>query len=304
MKKSIKKFLSIALSLFTVFSINTIGVTASATNYSTNYSSYNAPASSGDYAYWNGSKVVMASNTTKSEVKWMQASLNYCIKNKGLKASLLDVDGSFGPASKTATTAFQKKYGLKVDGSFGPSTISKMKSVLNSSASTTTSVSNSKSKTLNIDWSNINSTGFQPKSGPCGCYALAYCRDIIDGKSHSWTEYSNEGYVKSLGRYGYTASWTKASYKTKKCSSNQDAFRAAYDSINSGKPVVFYVSGGRSTGSHYIAIVGYTNVSNVNSLSASNFLIIDSAGKNSNKSAAENMGEIGYSLKSSTIYVD
>ena len=102
---------------------------AAAANYSTSYSSYSTPGSS-DYAYWNGSKVVRGSGTTTSEVKWMQAALNYCIKNKGLNASYLDVDGSFGPASQSATKAFQRKYGLSVDGSFGPSTIAKMKEVL------------------------------------------------------------------------------------------------------------------------------------------------------------------------------
>lgn len=104
-------------------------MTAFAANYSTNYSSYNEPESN-DFAYWNGSKVVKGSGTTKDEIKWMQASLNYCIVNKGLNASKLDVDGSFGPASKKACSAFQKKYGLSQDGSFGPGTISKMKSVL------------------------------------------------------------------------------------------------------------------------------------------------------------------------------
>lgn len=105
-------------------------------NYTTDYSSFSTPGSS-DYAYWNGSKVVRDSGTTTSEVKWMQAALNYCIKNKGLNASYLDVDGSFGPASQTATKAFQRKYGLSVDGSFGPSTIAKMKEVLNPPAAQT-----------------------------------------------------------------------------------------------------------------------------------------------------------------------
>lgn len=60
----------------------------------------------------------------------MQAALNYCIKEKGLSASYLEVDGSFGPASKAATSAFQQKYDLSVDGSFGPGTITQMKKLL------------------------------------------------------------------------------------------------------------------------------------------------------------------------------
>lgn len=103
---------------------------AFAANYTSNYQQYSAPSSS-DYAYWNGSRVVRASGTTTNEVKWMQSALNYCIEKEGLNATKLDVDGSFGPASKKAALAFQKAAGLEQDGSFGPATIQKMKDVLN-----------------------------------------------------------------------------------------------------------------------------------------------------------------------------
>lgn len=131
MKKSIKKVISILMAIVTIFSVSAVTLTASAANYSTNYSSHDSPENSGDYAYWNGKKVVKSSSTTKDEVIWIQTALNYCIKYRGLKASYLNIDGSFGPACKKATLAFQKAYGLSADGSFGPSTIKKMKSVLN-----------------------------------------------------------------------------------------------------------------------------------------------------------------------------
>lgn len=63
---------------------------------------------------------------TGNDVKWVQAALNRTI-NAGLK-----IDGSFGPACKTATKKFQKEYGLSQDGSFGPATRSKMIDALNS----------------------------------------------------------------------------------------------------------------------------------------------------------------------------
>ncbi len=130
MKKNITKIISIVLAIITVFSTCAIGLTASAAS-NTNYSSYNAPENSGDYAYWSGKKVVKSSSITKDEIRWMQATLNYCIAKEGLKTSYIAVDGSFGPGSKTATIAFQKAAGLTADGSFGPSTIKKMKSILN-----------------------------------------------------------------------------------------------------------------------------------------------------------------------------
>ena len=43
---------------------------------------------------------------------------------------------------------------------------------------------------LPVTWSIINGTGYQSESGPCFCYALAYARDVLDKKEHSWTEYS------------------------------------------------------------------------------------------------------------------
>lgn len=289
MKKLIKKVLAIATATFTIAtSVTSIPTTALAANYSTSYSSYSVPSNSGDYAYWNGSKVVKSRNTTKSEIKWMQSALNYCIKYKGLSASYLDVDGSFGPASKKTTTAFQKKYGLSQDGSFGPSTISKMKNVLSSNSNKTTS-----SKTLSINWTYMKKTGKQSVSGPCFCYALAYCRNILDNSQHYWTQYS-EGYLSSKGRYSYSANPSKAGYSKKSSTSSQVVYKAIYDKINSGKPVVINVKGGRSTGCHYVAVVGYTNVRNTSNLSASNFLIIDSAGGGYN---TENLGNLGYSLR-------
>lgn len=130
MKKNVTKVLSIVLAILTVFSTSSIGLTASAAS-NTSYNNYDAPEDSGDYAYWNGSRVVKSSCTTKNEIRWIQAAINYCIAREGLKTSYIAVDGSFGPGSKTATIAFQKAAGLTADGSFGPATIKKMKSILN-----------------------------------------------------------------------------------------------------------------------------------------------------------------------------
>ncbi len=134
MLKNLKKAIVLLLCLITIFSMMSISV--SAANYTTNYSKYNNPENSGDYAQWNGKKVVKSSSTSKDEIRWMQAAINYCITYEGLSATKLDVDGSFGPASKTATKAFQKVAGLTQDGSFGPATIKKMKNVLNDGIAT------------------------------------------------------------------------------------------------------------------------------------------------------------------------
>lgn len=128
-KIDVKKIISLLLALLLLCSsLTALGLTASAANYTSAYWNYTEP-SGADYAYWNGRKMVKHSGTWITNIKWMQASLNWCIRNKGLNASLLNVDGSFGPASKKATLAFQRKFGLSADGSFGPSTIRRMKDV-------------------------------------------------------------------------------------------------------------------------------------------------------------------------------
>lgn len=145
MKKS-KRIIALALCLFTILSVMSISASAASISASLGY---DEAENSGDYAYWNGSKVVKSSSTTKDEIKWMQAALNYCISNEGLSTTKLTVDGSFGPASKQATIAFQKAAGLSADGSFGPSTIKKMKSILNDGKATFKSSSNSSSTASN-----------------------------------------------------------------------------------------------------------------------------------------------------------
>jgi murein DD-endopeptidase MepM/ murein hydrolase activator NlpD len=148
MKKTITKITSIILVLVTICSMFTIAASAAS---NTNYSSYNSPENSGDYAYWNGSKVVKSSTTTKDEIKWMQAAINNCIAYEGLKTSYIAVDGSFGPGSKTATIAFQKAAGLTADGSFGPATIKKMKNVLNDGVGNSLGTA-SKTAKYNLCW--------------------------------------------------------------------------------------------------------------------------------------------------------
>lgn len=295
-----KKVLAIILTIVTVFSIVSISAFA---EDNTNYGKYNEPESSGDYAYWNGSKVVKSSSTTNDEIKWMQAALNFCKKNIGLSfSSYLAIDGSFGPASKSATLAFQKKYGLSQDGSFGPATIQKMKTVLDdykksqNKTTTTKTANTNKSKTLSINMNVINQTGPQPYSGPCGCFAVAYCRDILDGKAHKWTEFNNGGTTN-------TAVWSKAKYESKNGSSKQAVLKACYDNINNNKPVVVRVTGNGSSG-HYITVVGYTNVTNVNSLSEKNFKIIDPV-KSAFAKGVRTMtdGSTGYSIASSCQYI-
>lgn len=287
MKRIIALFISI-VTLLSIFSIASISASAASKN-------------PWDYSSTPTRAIYYKTPTMKgNDVKWVQQSLNIAVNAK------LSIDGSFGPACKTATKKFQKQYGLTQDGSFGPATKNKMVSVLNSKGyyySKPTPTPNNTSKQLNVNMSYIKGTGYQSVSGPCGCYALAYCRDILDNKTHKWTEYS-EGYLSSKGRYSYTAVWSKAGYSSHTGSSKQAVLKALYNSINNNKPAVVRVKGNGSTG-HYVCVVGYKNVSNANSLSESNFLIIDSASKTAFNRGITSMtsGSTGYSIHSNLQYI-
>ena len=196
-----KKVLSLLLVLTMVlgmFSATT--VFASAANVSSSLG-YNQPENSGDYAYWNGSKVVKSSSTSKDEIKWMQKALNYCIANRGLSATKLTIDGSFGPASKKATIAFQKAVKLSADGSFGPATIKKMKDVLNSGNKNTLKANSGYIKVYNNTYE-INSLNL---IGSCHSLSL-YVKS-----SSKWTVSSNASWLNVRKSNDYIAITT--SYK-------------------------------------------------------------------------------------------
>lgn len=191
--KNLKKAIALLLCIVTAFSVMSLSVSAASVSASLG----NEAENSGDYAYWNGSKMVKPTCTIKDEVKWMQKALNYCISNRGLSATKLDEDGSFGPASKKATIAFQKAVNkaiasnklsiskLDEDGSFGPATIKAMKTVLNNGNSntlkTTTSsntVSSNKKIVSPVDGRTITSA-FQPY----------YRQDVSSSWAHSGIDY-------------------------------------------------------------------------------------------------------------------
>lgn len=110
------------------FSVRGNSVSAASTLYTINYWDYPVPTS-----------VLKHQSPTMQgdQVKWFQCAINYLCqygdKLTGQKLStayMLEVDGSFGKASKNATIAFQQQYGLTADGAFGSGSRSKMIEVL------------------------------------------------------------------------------------------------------------------------------------------------------------------------------
>ena len=140
-------------------------------------------------------------------------------------------------------------------------------------------------KVLSINWDNINAVGIQTYSGPCAAYALAYCRTMLDGSVHSYTEYYIDGWC-----HWYLGSYVNGYYT----SSEQDAYKFIFQQIENGDPVVVRVTAWSSE--HYVAVVGYENVKTTDSLTASNFLVIDSNGVDG-RLVVENFGAKGFCLR-------
>ena len=127
-------------------------------------------------------------------------------------------------------------------------------------------------KILQIDQNLINQVGNQTQnSSACGCFSMAYCRTILDGRVRYYTEFNNGG------TSGY-AIWSKANYSERTSTDNQAVFRNIIENIDAGSPVIVYCgyTGRYSSFDHYVAIVGYQNVTNINNLSSANFLMYDS----------------------------
>ena len=79
MKRTFRKSISLILAVITLLStLSAFAFSASAASYSTNYSAYNVPENN-DYAYWSGTRMIKGAGTTKDEVRYIQAFLNYCI---------------------------------------------------------------------------------------------------------------------------------------------------------------------------------------------------------------------------------
>lgn len=143
---------------------------------------------------------------------------------------------------------------------------------------------------LDVNWNNIEQVGHQAvgNSISCACYSLAYCRTMLDDEVHRCSEYN-------LGASEWDAwtNWVVGDYEGHFPSGKDTAFRLTYDSLNEGKPVCVKVKGTRSS-HHYVAVVGYENVTDISKLSAENFLIIDPC---ASEFKVENMADVGYDLK-------
>ncbi len=126
------------------------------------------------------------------------------------------------------------------------------------------------SYTMPLNSTNLKSVGAQDRNGvACSCFALAYCRTILDGKAHSFSEYNKYGNSQT----NVDCIWGNGNATKRTANSAKAVLKACYDYVNSNTPVVIHVN--TSTGQHWVAVVGYQNVSDSNNMSYNNLIIID-----------------------------
>lgn len=232
MKKTTKRFITLLLSIFVLFTSvqipasvmpdlsQMISISASAANYSVNYWSYAEPTRTLKH---------ISPNQKGNDVKWFQCAINNLIingdkNNKKLSTPKLDVDGVFGKASKAAVIAFQKKYNLEADGLFGPASRKKMKSVLKGSSHIHSYKYN---KTVKVT---CKSDGY--KLYKCSCGATDK-RNIVKATGHRYSKF----YV---DRINFTLTSTCTKCKVKDRDISYDEYCAARDNPPASKATYYY----------------------------------------------------------------
>lgn len=129
-------------------------------------------------------------------------------------------------------------------------------------------------RTLSYKGYVINNIGGQKVSGPCGLYAMAYCRTVIDGyfrhPSYSWLK-------RVYGHGSNCAYWWEAGGSSQYYSTSKSCYRAALRQLASGRPCIINVYNGYTGNQHYIALIGYKAGTTYDNVSLSKFIALDPA---------------------------
>ena len=124
------------------------------------------------------------------------------------------------------------------------------------------------SKLLTYDPADIAAIGTQEGTGHsicCPSFSCAYADAVIDG-----TVNDHEYYTCSCCTW---TDWGGGGSSDRCVGTDEELLREAYDQISAGKPTVIHVAGG--SGEHWIALIGYQNVTDPDHLTLSNFIALD-----------------------------
>lgn len=123
----------------------------------------------------------------------------------------------------------------------------------------------------------INAIGKQPVSGPCGQYAMAYCRAIIDGSFPKKKKYAS--YYKQLyweyGLGSHWAYWYKADGSPVWYSSAKSCYKAALKEVSKGNPCVINLHNKNTGNNHFVTVIGYTPGTTLSNVRLKDFIVLD-----------------------------
>lgn len=119
--------------------------------------------------------------------------------------------------------------------------------------------------------------GKQPYSGPCGAYAMAYCRMVIDGKFTKGNYASIQSRI--IGSYyaGRLAQWSVAGGSSIYYSSAKSGYKAVLAEIAGGKPCILRIQNGYTGNQHYVTVIGYLKGTTAENVTRNSFIILDPA---------------------------
>lgn len=145
------------------------------------------------------------------------------------------------------------------------------------SASSSSGTLSSNGKTLSYKAGLISKTiGAQKVSGPCGIYAMAYSRAVMDG-TFTRGKYSSV-YKRLISQYGhgtYCAYWYEAGGDSVYYMTAKSCYKAALRQIVSGKPCIINVYNGNTGNQHYLTVIGYTAGTTYDNVTLNRLIVLD-----------------------------
>jgi hypothetical protein len=143
--------------------------------------------------------------------------------------------------------------------------------------STATGKIKKKGYRLSFNTNVISAIGAQPVSGPCGQYAMAYARAVIDGifplnskyKSY-YKQFYNEYGFKSHYAYWYMAGGSPVWYQTCK-----NCYKAALKEITNGRPCIINLHNKSTGNNHFVTVIGYMAGTTYDNVSLKSFIALD-----------------------------
>ncbi|MEG0919489.1 MAG: hypothetical protein RSA49_02270 [Anaerovoracaceae bacterium] len=139
-------------------------------------------------------------------------------------------------------------------------------------------ITNGIGKKISYDVNNFYNIGKQPFSGPCGLYAMAYGRLVID---HHFGLNGYDSYYDRLhteyGQGSNSAHWSEAGAGSYRTTSVKAVAQLALSEIQNGKPVILDLKSGYTGNQHFVLAIGYVKGTTHENVNSGSFIILDPA---------------------------